>query len=166
MKASFRRPAFLTASLFAALLGLTACGGGSDAVAPPPTDSPTNADKQAAFVTDFSRFVTTLDTYGGLTNSAAIDLYDDGLLDAGYTKTQLREDFAQEAAAMAVAADLSAYPMGRISAATISACDAANVCTLTATLTNTDADTTTVTFSTQVKYSNGKFRLYGDQKSA
>jgi hypothetical protein len=47
---------------------------------------------------------------------------------------------------------------------TISGCDAANVCTLTATLTNADADTTTVSFTTRVSFSNNKFRLLGDQK--
>jgi lipopolysaccharide export system protein LptA len=56
--------------------------------------------------------------------------------------------------------------MASLSEVSIDACDANNVCTLTGTLTNSDADTTSVTFTTQVKITDGKVRLYGDQLSS
>jgi hypothetical protein len=153
---------FLHLSVAGSLLAVLAACGDSDSDPAASTD----ATQQAAFASDYGTALAALGSYGGLTNAALVEQFDDAFLDAGYTKGQLRDNLAQEAAAVAVAPDLSSFPMARLSNVTIGDCDAAGVCTLNATLTNADADTTAVTFTTQVKYGNGRFRLYGDQKSA
>jgi hypothetical protein len=145
---------------------LAACGGGGDgggSAAPSAGAAPTENDK-AVFATNFGAGLNALKTYAGQTSAAFLDLFDDAFLDAGYTKAQLRNNLSQEAAATALGVDVSSFPGVTLSAVTITACDAANVCTLTATLTNADADTTTVSFTTRVSFSNSKFRLLGDQK--
>ncbi|MDM0119397.1 hypothetical protein [Variovorax arabinosiphilus] len=158
---------FLLASSMLALLA--ACGGGGDdnvATTPPPTGaSPNDAARQAAFATDFGAGLASLNSYGGLTNTAFLDNYDDAFLDAGYSKAQVRDALTQEAAALLLfSTQLSSFPAVKLSAVTINGCDAANVCTLTATLTNTDVDTTSVTFTSRLSFTGGKFRLLGDQK--
>jgi hypothetical protein len=60
---------------------------------------------------------------------------------------------------------LSLFPLAQITSAVISNCDANNVCTLSATLVNSDADTTSVDFSTKVILVAGAFYFYGDQSS-
>ena len=154
-------------ALASSLLGLlTACGGGSDGDPVPVTTAATDTVKQAAFAADLTGGLSALGTYGGLTSASFVDLFDDAFLDAGYTKSEVRGNLAQEATAVTIAPDLSSFPMAMLSAVSISDCSASGICTLTGTLTNSDADTTAVTFTTQVKYVNGKFTLYGDQKSA
>jgi hypothetical protein len=158
---------FLLASSMLALLA--ACGGNGDDLAatpPPPAGAlPNDSARQAAFATDYSSGLASLNTYGSLTNSAFLDNFDDGFLDAGYTKPMVRDALAKEAAAQLLfAAELSSFPAAKLSAVTINNCDAANVCTLTATLTNTDVDTTSVIFTSRMSFTGGKFRLLGDQK--
>lgn len=148
------------------LLGLlSACGGGDSAE--PSTDVATNPERQSAFVADYTQGLKVLDTYAGLASAAFADLFDAGFLDAGNTKALVSASLAQEAAAMAASPDLPSFPMVGLSTATISACDSSNVCTLTGTLSNNDVDasadnTTSITFTSRVKYSDGKFRLLGD----
>lgn len=154
-----------TAGLFALL---TACGGGNDPIvstgpAGGGVTVPTTAAQQASFISDYGNGIAALNTYGGLTSTAFLDLFDSAFLDAGYSKAQVSSNLTQEAAAMAIAADLSSFPAVKLSALSIGACDANNICTLTATATNADADTTAVTFTTKVRLQDGKFRLYGDQ---
>jgi len=175
-KHSFQLRASATAGLLALL---TACGGGGNSVVvdaapttPPPTTTnppgstaPTAA-QQSSFVADYGNGVAMLNSYGGLTSTAFVDLFDDAFLDAGYDKTQVRNNLQQEAIALTTSPDLSAFPQVKLSGMTIGNCDAANVCTLTATATNTDADSTAVPFTTRVRLQNGKFRLYGDQTAA
>ena len=150
---------------------LTACGGGSDgggqAFFPLPSGGASNDTSQqaAAFATDYGSGLAALNSYSGLTNTAFLNNFDDTFLDAGYSKPQVRDAMAQEAAAVLLfSTQLSSFPSVKLSAVTITGCNAANVCTLTATLTNTDVDTTAVTFTTQLSYVGGKFRLLGDQK--
>jgi hypothetical protein len=152
-------------TLAAGLLSLlTACGGDSTTTASS-TTAPT-ADQVAAFTSSYNGGVAALKTFSGLTNSGFVDLFDDAFLDAGYTKQALKDNLTQESFAVAVAADLSSFPVAAISGVTVAGCDANGVCTLTATVTNTDVDTTTTTYTIPVKFSGGKVRLYGDQKSA
>jgi len=146
----------------AALLG--ACGGGSDA---PNTDVATNADKQSSFVADYTQGLKALNAYAGLASASFADLFDAAFLDAGNTKSLVSTSLAEEAIAMAASPDLPSFPMAELSIASISACDSSNVCTLTGTLSNNDVDasadnTTSISFTTRVKYSGGKFRLLGD----
>jgi hypothetical protein len=150
---------------------LTACGGGSDgggqAFFPLPSGgaSTDTSQQAAAFATDYGSGLAALNSYSGLTNTAFLNNFDDTFLDAGYTKPQVSDAMAQEAAAVLLfSTQLSSFPSVKLSAVTITGCNAANVCTLTATLTNTDVDTTAVTFTTQLSYVGGKFRLLGDQK--
>lgn len=141
---------------------LTACGGGSNSG---PVSPLTSTNKQA-FATAYNSGLGALGSYAGLTDTSFLDLFDGAFLDAGYAKTDVTANLEQESAAMATAPDLSLYPMASLSAVSIDGCNANNVCTLTGTLTNSDADTTALTFTTQVKVTDGKVRLYGDQLSS
>lgn len=157
----------LRSAASAALLALlSACGGGSNdpivVTAPVTPVSPTPAQQ---FATDYSANVAALGTTAGLAGGAILDTVDDGFLDAGYTKPAMRSQLAQEAAARATNPDL-AFPGVTLSNVAIGACDAAGLCTMTATLTNADADSTSTTFTTRVKLSASKYRLYGDQTQA
>jgi len=152
-----------TAALFALL---SACGGGSNdpivVTAPVTPVTPTPAQQ---FATDYSASVAALGTTAGLSGGAILDNIDDGFLDAGYTKPAMRSQLAQEAAARATNPEL-AFPGVTLSNIAIGACDANGLCTMTATLTNADADSTSTTFTTRVKLSASKYRLYGDQTQA
>lgn len=172
---SSQRFRFVLASSLLAVL--TACGGGGDGGGqafffPPPSGggaggSNDTTQQAAAFATDYGSGLAALNSYGGLTNTAFLNNFDDAFLDAGYSKPQVRDALAQEAAALLLfSTELSSFPSVKLSAVSITGCNAANVCTLTATLTNSDVDTTAVTFTTQLSYVGGKFRLLGDQKQA
>ena len=152
----------LATTLLAVLL--SACGGGGDD-GPPPAAA-TNGATQSDFFAAYGNGLGALNTSAGLTSTAFADTIDDGFVDAGYTKPVLRDNLAQEAAALAVSSELSSFPMVSLANPIISNCNAADVCTLTATIVNADADTTAVSFTTQVKFSAGKLRLYGDQKTS
>jgi len=152
-------------TLAAGLLSLlTACGGDSS-TSTSTTTAPTS-DQVAAFTASYNAGVAGLKSFSGLTSSAFVDLFDDAFLDAGYTKQALKDNLTQESFAVAVAADLSSFPVATISGVTVAGCDTNGVCTLTATITNADVDTTTTTYTIPVKFSSGKVRLYGDQKAA
>ena len=158
---------FRFACVSVAVAALSACGGGDGLSLPSTTDVATNVDKQNNFVADYTQGLKVLNTYAGLTSAVFIDLFDASFLDAGNTKPLVSASLAQEAAAMAASPDLPSFPMAGLSTASISACDSSNVCTLTGTLSNNDVDasadnTTAITFTTRVKYSDGKFRLLGD----
>lgn len=143
---------------------LAACGGGDSA--PAPVVAPDLGPARTAFGNDFARGLAALGTYEGLTSTAFIDLFDEAFLDAGYTKGQLRSNLAQDAVAMATAPELSGFPKGIVSAVTIADCDAASICSVTATFSNADADATAVTVTSRLKLIDGKYRLFGDQSSS
>jgi hypothetical protein len=148
------------------LVLLAACGGGGDdAPQAAGNGSPSDSARQAAFATDYGSGLNALNTPAGLTNKAFLDLFDDAFLDAGYTKPQVADALTQEAAAMALSKELSSFASVKLTEVKITDCDAKNVCTLTATLTNSDVDATAVSFTTRLNFSNGKFRLLGDQKT-
>ena len=154
-------------SACAVLALLAACGGGSDsapaAVVPA---APDLGPARTAFASDYTKGLAALVTFEGLNSAGFVELFDETFLDAGYTKAQLRSSLAQEAAAMATSADLSGFPLAAASNMTVGDCDAANVCAVTVTFSNADADTTAVTLTMRAKFSDGKFRHYGDQKSS
>lgn len=87
-------------------------------------------------------------------------------LDAGTNRAQLMDAMGNDAAAIDASAGFSGFPAGTLSDVKISNCDTSNVCTLSGTLTNSDADTTSVPFSTQVVLDNGNYRVLGDQKTS
>lgn len=102
----------------------------------------------------------------GLKSTDIPDRFDDAFLDSGYTKAQLRQNVADEAVALGNTADLSLYPLFAVTISSISGCDGAGVCDMTAVWKNEDVDANEVTFTTKVKKDNGSYRFYGDQKNS
>ena len=148
----------LVLSVGAPLLALVAaCGSDSDV----PAASTASLD---SFVTTYNQGLASVQA---MNNSGFADLFDDSFLDAGYNKSQVLDNIKQDAAsASAVDAD-AAFPAVTITNASVSACDDnTGFCTLTATYANPASDGSNFTTSVPVRYKDGKFRLYGDQKSA
>ena len=149
----------LSASLGCAcmVISLAGCGGGSG-----------NAIDDLR--TAYSSAMSGLTTPSVLTGSVLQDLFDLKFLDSGSTRADTLSALAAEASALQAGAGYSSVPQVALSNIDISDCRTVNgepnVCTLTATLTNSDADTTSVTFSTLVRQSDGKLRLYGDQSAS
>jgi hypothetical protein len=129
----------------------------------------TSSEKLGGFVSSYNSGLGALTTFNGLTDAGFIDLYDDQYLDGGQTKQQLRDALAQESDALATGAGLplAVFPSLTLADAGLSNCvEATGICMLTVTVVNSDVDTTRATISTQVRYSDGKFRIYGDQQVA
>lgn len=94
-----------------------------------------------------------------------VDLFDDAFLDGGDTKPQLLDKLQQDSANVAVLPLDSIHPALSIADAVLSACDdASGVCLLTASYVNAEPDGTRATVAVPVRFKDGKFRLYGDQK--
>ncbi|MBA2961727.1 MULTISPECIES: hypothetical protein [Ramlibacter] len=142
----------------AALLAGCGGGGGSDG-----GGSTAGTTEQTTGVTVYASILNQLGTLTGLNSTAVAAAFDDAYLDSGMTKKQVLDALGGEAAAMAAAADHSLFPQVTLTDAQVSNCDSKNVCTLTATITNGDVDTTAVQFSTKVLNVNGTYRLLGDQ---
>ncbi len=159
-------PVCVRAAISGALISLLAACGGNSSDPAPATAAPDLTAAQTSFRTDYTAGVAALSTFDGLSSTSFVDLFDDGFLDAGYNKSQLRTTMAQEATAITIAPDLSGFPGVVVSNVSVGTCDANNVCAATMTFTNADVDTTAVTVTTQVKVSNGKFRLLGDQRAS
>ena len=146
-----------SSSLFlSAALALSACGGTSsldlDAVA-------------TEFSTKISSYLSELTTISGLNSKALPNLFDDKFLDGGYTKADLVNSLTANSTALGTNPELSLFPMATVSNSKLSGCDINNVCLLNGTLTNSDADTTTIDFSTKVIVISGVVYLLGDQSS-
>jgi hypothetical protein len=151
-----------------ALTLLAACGGDDDgpASASAGLSSP---ERLGAFVDRYNAGLGALATATGLADPGFTDLYDERYLDAGQNKQQVRDALAQEAAAQANGSGLpvAVFPAATLADAAVSDCDEASAtCTLTATVVNSDADVTRAPFTTRLRFSDGKFRLYGDQQVA
>jgi hypothetical protein len=136
------------------VFGLLACG--SD-----------NSNIEGDFASSLSRSVETSQTSAGLTSTATADLFDVAFKDGGVTQAAQVAYIKAEAQAISAYSDLSGFAGFTLSNVKVTNCDASSVCTMTATLTNTDADTTTADITTKVKLGpDGKIRLLGDQLSA
>ena len=133
-------------------VSLAACGGGSD--------------KTGAAVSTFNATLSNLSNVAGLSSPATLASFDASYMDAGYTRAMLVAELAANADALQTNPDLSLFPGGTLSNVVIAGCDIKNVCTMTATLTNSDADVTAVDFSTKVVLSNGTYLLLGDQAAS
>jgi hypothetical protein len=129
---------------------LVACGGDS-------------TNPQDDFVSKLNSAVAGLGTSAGLASSSVIGLFDTAFLDSGTSRVDVKAALDRNANALAASPDLSLFPLANISGVTVSNCDSSNICTLTGTLTNTDADTTEVAFTTKVKNVNGAYYFFGDQ---
>lgn len=141
--------AAVTAALAAA--GLAACGGSS---------SPDSAiPNQYVALLPQSASATTL------AGTGLQDSFSTAYLDAGTTKPQLVSALAQTAAALQADPNATGFPVASISGATITDCSG-SLCTFSGTLVNSDADATSVPFSTKVIFENGSYRLYGDQQAS
>jgi hypothetical protein len=137
----------------AAAAGLTACGGGG------------NAPDPLAAATSYGTAIAQANSAAGLNSAALQSSFASGYLDAGMTQAQLLDALGKDAAAFATAG-YSGLPVAGLTDVAIGNCNASSVCTLTGTLTNSDADATAVPFSTQVVLESGSYRVLGDQKSS
>ena len=135
---------------------LAACGGGGggDITLPGP-----------ALAQSYGGALAATGTSSGINSVALKDSFDDRYLDAGVTKAAVAAALDQDAQAMAASAEYSGFPGTALSDVVVDKCNADGVCTLTGTLTNADADATSVPFSVQVINVGGTLRLYGDQKT-
>jgi hypothetical protein len=147
---------FSSSLILSTVLTLTACGGSS------------GIDIESA-VTEFSSKITTaladLASSTGLNSKALPNLFDEKFLDQGLTKADIVNSLTANATALGTSPELSLFPMVSVTNSKLSGCDNNNICNLTGTLTNSDADTTTVDFSTKVIVLGGVVYFYGDQSS-
>jgi hypothetical protein len=142
------------ASLCAAA-ALAACGGGDGG-------DDTSTQTTAAYTSSLPQ----AGSSATLLSASFQDTFAPGYLDAGTTKSQLVADMTQDAAAINAGSEFSGFPAGALSDVSISDCNSAKVCTLTGTLTNNDAETTTVPFSTFVLMDARGVHVLGDQKNS
>ena len=139
---------------------LAACGGSSS----PDTASTASIN---SFVASYNQGLNSLQA---MNSSAFTDLFDEAFLDGGYTKAQVIDNLKQDAESVAanptlLAAD-SLYPMLSIKDAAVSECnDTTGICTFTATYVNAAPDGTSSTASVPVRFKDGRYRLYGNQKA-
>jgi hypothetical protein len=165
-------PKFLKLAIAGSLISLlAACGGGDDDVA-------SDADAQSSFISAYTSGLDTLGSYAGLVSSKFRDLFDAGYTDSGMTKADVVAALDSEITVSQTSPDFvhPAFPMAKLSKASIGNCDAVTkICTLTGTLSNSDADptgadasaVTEVNFTTQVRQdADGKVRLLGDQSKS
>jgi len=165
-------PKFLKLAIAGSLISLlAACGGGDDDVA-------SDADAQSSFISAYTSGLDTLGSYAGLVSSKFRDLFDAGYTDSGMTKADVVAALDSEITVSQTSPDFvhPAFPMAKLSKASIGNCDAVTkICTLTGTLSNSDADPTgadasaltEVNFTTQVRQdADGKVRLLGDQSKS
>lgn len=133
---------------------LTGCGGGGDTMG----SSEGSSNLISAYGSALASTSSKMDAQG-LQQS-----FHGSFLDAGYPKAQVDENIAADAQAYAQA-EYSGFANLKLSDATIGDC-VENICTLSGTLTNSDADTTSIPFSVRVINTGGVVRIYGDQKTS
>jgi len=131
---------------------LAACGGGDG-----------GQTSQELFASKMNSAFSRLGSWEGLSSASVIDLFDADYLDSGTFKSDVKAALDRNTAALTDAPELSLFPLANVSNVSVSDCDGNNNCTLSGTLTNTDADTTEVRFSTKVKSVNGVYYFFGDQ---
>jgi hypothetical protein len=132
---------------------ITLTGFGSDSA----SDSTAAADSLATKVNAASVAVS------GLTSTAVADRVDAEALDLSFTKTIAPDALNANSLILGTNSESSQFPMTQVTNPVISNCDSTKVCTLNATLVNSDVDTTSVDFSTKVILVSGVYYFYGDQ---
>lgn len=90
------------------------------------------------------------------------NLLDTDYLDAGTTKGDILAALKGEADAVAASTEYSSFTQVRVSDVAISCSGAGAFCNVTLTYTNADADTVSVSHTTQIRLTD-IFRLYGNQ---
>ena len=135
---------------------LTACGS---------TDSPkASSASTTSFIASYKQGLISV---VGMNTSGFTELFDDSFLDAGYTKSQLVENLKQDSINLTSLDADQVFPLLTIEDATVSQCDdSTGICTLTASYVNKAPDSNKTSISVQIRYKDGQFRIYGDQKSA
>lgn len=136
------------------LFGLTGCGGGDS-----------SPDSIETFKSAYASSLAGLSSPAVLSGASVQDLFDTKFLDSGFTRADIVAALNSEASATQNASDYSSIPQVTLVNATVSDCVSGPdyLCTLTGTLTNGDADTTSIPFTTKLRLTEGKLRLYGDQ---
>lgn len=142
------------AGLLASAL-LAGCGGG---------DGDRATDPTTLLQQSYASRVSGATTASVLTSASFQDAFASSYLDAGTTRAQAVEAMNKDAAAISASSEFSLFPGATLTDVSVGNCTSANVCTMTGTLANNDADATSVPFSTKVVVSaDGAYRLLGDQ---
>jgi hypothetical protein len=148
---------FSSSLILSAALTVSACGGG---------ESTLNIESAVTeFSAKFTSYLANLTSSAGLNSNTLPNLFDERFLDGGFRKADLVNSLTANASALGTNQELSLFPTATVTNSTLSGCDNNNICTLTGTLTNSDADTTSVDFSTKVIVVSGVVYFYGDQSS-
>lgn len=150
---------FSSSLILSTVLTLSACGGNG-------ASGTLNLETVAAdFSSKVSSVLAEISSMAGLNSKSLPNLFDEKFLDGGLTKAEIVNSLTANATALGTNPELSLFPMAAVTNAKLSGCDTKDICTLTGTLTNTDADTTTVDFSTKVLVNTSGVYFYGDQSS-
>ena len=118
-------------------------------------------DQQGAFISGLPAAYESL----GASPSGAMavaDLLDTDYLDSGITKPDVLAALKAEGDAASASVDYSSYPQVKASNVVITCSGASALCNVTVTYTNADADSVSVSHTTQIRLTD-KFRLYGNQ---
>lgn len=140
---------------------LSACGGSSE-------KGVTIAQKDS-FKSAYTTGLDGTSTAAGLNSADLQDLFDTKYIDSGLNRSDVVAALNGEASALLAAATSghSGVPRVALSDVSVTNCidngNGAYTCSLTATVTNTDADTTAATLSSSLRMVDGKLRLLGDQ---
>lgn len=142
---------------------LTACGGGGGGV------SGVTAAQKDSFKSAYTSGLDGTNTSTGLNSTELQDLFDKFYVDSGLNRSDVLSALSGEASALLAAATSahSGVPKVTLSDVAVSNCvdagSGAYTCSLTATVTNTDVDTTATTLISSLRMADGKLRLLGDQ---
>lgn len=117
-----------------AILGLVAACGGGGGSSPSALDVLSNKISSA---------LNAFNSASPLSSMQFSDLFDDNYTDEGLSLTDIKNNTTADIAAKD---SVDGFPSGTLSNIKIANCDSKNICDMTADLTNTDAETTTVTF--------------------
>lgn len=152
----FTKRVFSSSLVLSAMLTLIACGG---------NNSPSLEDAATDLSTKIGTYLSELTSSAGFNTKNLPNLFAEKFLDGGFTKADLVNSLTANSTALESNPELSLFPIATVTNAKLSGCDSNNICTLNGTLTNSDADTTSVEFSTKVLVSLGVVYFYGDQSS-
>ena len=135
-----------------AAMALAACGSSGD---PEPE----------TLVSKWNTVLAALGTSSGLASATVTNVVEQNYLDMGTTRADVLVALSQTSQALITNPELPLFPATQVSNAKLSNCDGNGVCTLNATLTNSDVDSTSIDFTTKVKIVSGVAYLYGDQSA-
>jgi hypothetical protein len=143
-------------------VALSACGGGGGV-------SGVTAAQKDSFKSAYTSGLDGTNTSTGLNSTELQDLFDKFYVDSGLNRSDVLSALNGEASALLAAATSahSGVPKVTLSDVAVSNCvdagSGAFTCSLSATVTNTDVDTTATTLISSLRMADGKLRLLGDQ---